>query len=74
MENTMAKIFQNSEFGVIEIITIDGKEYFPATDCAKMLGYSNPHDAVNRHCKTHGCVFYEVGVQTGIKSDGSHAI
>ena len=28
----MAKIFQNSEFGVIEIITIDGKEYFPAVD------------------------------------------
>ena len=74
MENTMAKIFQNSEFGVIEIITIDGKEYFPATDCAKMLGYSNPHDAVNRHCKTPGCVFYEVGVQTDIKSDGSPAI
>lgn len=74
MENTMAKIFQNSEFGVIEIITIDGKEYFPATDCAKMLGYENPQKAIRDHCKNPGITFCSVGVQTGIKSDGSPAI
>lgn len=61
MENTMAKIFQNPEFGVIEVIAIDGKEFFPATDCAKMLGYgSNPQDAVRRHCREDGCVFHAV--------------
>lgn len=30
---------------------IDGKEYFPATDCAKVLGYSNPHKAIGDHCR-----------------------
>lgn len=45
------KVFKNSEFGELKIMVIDGKEYFPATECAKMLGYSNPHDAIKRHCK-----------------------
>jgi prophage antirepressor-like protein len=37
-----------------EIRTIDqedGKILFCATDVAKMLGYSNPRDAVSKHCK-----------------------
>lgn len=55
MKNTMAKIFQNQEFGVIEVIIIDGKYYFPATDCARMLGYSNPQKAIRDHCKQDGC-------------------
>ena len=44
------KIFQNSEFGELEILIIDGKEYFPAIECAKILGYKNPHDAIKKHC------------------------
>jgi len=43
--------FHNEEFGAIEILTIDGKPYFPATDCSAMLGYSKPHDAIARHCR-----------------------
>lgn len=45
------KVFENSEFGELKVMVVDGKEYFPATECAKMLGYSNPHDAIKRHCK-----------------------
>jgi prophage antirepressor-like protein len=39
------------EFGELNVLVIDGKEYFPATNCARMLGYSNPHKAVIDHCK-----------------------
>ena len=46
------QIFNNSEFGELGLIIIDGKEYFPATACAKMLGYTNPHKAINDHCKS----------------------
>lgn len=35
MENTICKIFNNSEFGTLEVISIDGKDYFPAIDCAQ---------------------------------------
>lgn len=45
------KVFQNSEFGELGILLIDGKEYFPATQCAKTLGYKNARDAILRHCK-----------------------
>lgn len=45
------QVFKNTEFGELNILVIDGKEYFPATDCARILGYSDPYDAINRHTK-----------------------
>jgi prophage antirepressor-like protein len=45
------QVFKNTEFGELKVLVIDGKEYFPATDCARMLGYSNPRDADKDHCK-----------------------
>ena len=45
------KVFQNSEFGELGVLTIDGKEYFPATQCAIILGYKRPADAISAHCK-----------------------
>ena len=50
MENKL-QLFENEEFGRLEILMIDGKPYFPATECAEMLGYSKPHNAVSRHCR-----------------------
>lgn len=44
----------------VSILVIDGKEYFPATESASMLGYTNPHDAIIRHCKKDGVVNHEV--------------
>ena len=45
------KVFQNSEFGELGILLIAGKEYFPATQCAKVLGYADPYKAIKAHCK-----------------------
>lgn len=45
------KVFKNSEFGELGVLKIDGKEYFPATSCAKMLGYAKPRNAILSHCK-----------------------
>jgi anti-repressor protein len=44
-------IFSNSEFGELNVITIDGKKYFPATACAKMIGYKNPKKAISDNCR-----------------------
>lgn len=41
----------NNEFGKLDILIEDGKELFPARQCAKLLGYSNSADAVSRHCR-----------------------
>ena len=45
------QIFNNEEFGRVRTAQIDDKPYFVATDIANALGYTNPRDAVSRHCK-----------------------
>lgn len=50
------KVFSNSEFGELGVLVIDGKEWFPATQCAKLLGYADPHKAIKQHCKSEGWV------------------
>lgn len=48
------KVFKSTEFGELGVMMIAGKEYFPATQCAKILGYSNPRKAILDHCKAEG--------------------
>jgi len=50
------KVFSSTEFGELGVMLIDGKEYFPATHCAKILGYSDPFKAIKLHCKSEGWV------------------
>lgn len=54
------QIFKKDEFGEIQIIEENGKFEFEATGTAKILGYANPHDAIQRHCKKDGVVKHEV--------------
>lgn len=54
------KVFNHDQFGKLEVLVINEKEYFPANDVARKLGYSNTHDAINRHCRNKGVVFHEV--------------
>ena len=44
-------LFENEDFGQLRMIFIDGKQYFMANDVAKALGYSEPKNAIARHCK-----------------------
>ena len=48
------QIFTNSEFGELEILQEGDKFWFPATKCAQILGYSNPHKAIRDHCRGDG--------------------
>lgn len=54
------QIFSNSEFGQVRTLEHEGKALFMGADVAKILGYSNPHDALIRHCKEDGVVKHEV--------------
>ena len=45
------KVFSCTEFGELGVMLIDGKEYFPATQCAALLGHENPARAVRKYCK-----------------------
>jgi prophage antirepressor-like protein len=59
--------FNHSLFGEIEIVTIDGKEHFGATQAAMLLGYANPRDALIRHCREDGVVKHDVIDKLGRK-------
>lgn len=45
------KIFENPEFGKVRTIEDGDKFLFCGSDVARALGYSNPRDALRRHCK-----------------------
>lgn len=66
------QIFNNEEFGQVRTVEIEGKPYFVGKDVANALGYSNPRDAISRHCK--GVVkrdtFKEGGQQIALISEG----
>lgn len=66
------QIFNNPEFGKVRTLEIDGKPYFCGSDVAKALGYAKPQNAIATHCK--GAVKQGIGVQTGIKADGTPSI
>lgn len=66
------QVFQNQQFGEVRVIEEDGKVLFCGNDVAKALGYSNPRDAISRHCR--GVVKRDTWVQTGTKADGSPAM
>ncbi len=51
MKNEL-KVFKSSEFGELGLLIIDGKEYFPAKACAKILGYSDTTNAIKQHCRS----------------------
>ena len=53
MENAIQS-FSNTEFGELEILQEGDKFWFPATKCAQILGYTNPHKAIKDHCRSGG--------------------
>lgn len=65
------KIFENEEFGKVRtLIEGEDKVLFCGTDVARALGYSNPWDAIKRHCKVDGIVKHE-GVTTTVNQYGT---
>lgn len=67
------QIFSNSEFGEIRTITKDNEPMFCLADVCKALGISNVSQLKTR-LKEDGVITNEVGVQTGVKADGTPAI
>jgi prophage antirepressor-like protein len=64
------EIFKNEEFGAVRTVEMNGKPYFAASDVARALGYSNPRDAIARHCK--GVVKHD-GVSITVNQHGTES-
>ena len=67
------QIFNSDEFGEIRTITKDDEPMFCLADVCKALDISNVSQLKTR-LKEDGVITNEVGVQTGIKADGTPAI
>ncbi|HDJ2960550.1 TPA: phage antirepressor KilAC domain-containing protein [Staphylococcus aureus] len=61
--------FQNSQFGDLEILTIEGKQWFPAINVAETLGYTNPRKAIRDHAKERGVTIRSVIDSLGRKQN-----
>lgn len=57
---TALKILEHDEFGVMELLHLENKFYFPAAEAAQLLGYKNTRDAIKRHCIEEGIIKYQV--------------
>lgn len=44
-------LFSNLEFDGVRTVVRDGEPWFFASDVAQVLGYADPSEAVNQHCK-----------------------
>lgn len=51
-EEIIPEVFLSEVFGELRTTEIEDKTYFCGIDVARALGYSNPRDAVGRHCKS----------------------
>lgn len=67
------QIFNNEEFGSVRTITKDNEPMFCLADVCKALDINNVSQLKTR-LKEDGVITNEVGVQTGIKADGTPAI
>lgn len=63
------KVYQNSQFGELEILTIDNKEWFPAIKVAEILRYTNPRKAIRDHAKKRGVTIRSVIDSLGRNQD-----
>ncbi len=73
MESNAMKIFHNSEFGDIRTEVINGEPWFCLSDVCKALLINNPSQIKTR-LNEAGIITNEVGVRTGLKSDGTPSI
>lgn len=63
------QVFQSPQFGDLEILTAEGKEWFPAIKIAEKLGYSNPRKAIRDHTKERGVTIRSVIDSLGRKQN-----
>lgn len=72
MNELMTRVFENEEFGSVRTIVENGEVLFCGADVARALKYARPLNAIGQHCP-HS-LKRGVGVQTGVKADGTPAM
>lgn len=66
-ETNEVHVYEHPLFGKIRMFVQNGKTWFCGTDIATSLGYSNPRDAIVRHCKSQGVVIHDTPTNSGVQ-------
>lgn len=66
------QVFNNSEFGELRTVTIDGESWFVGKDVATALGYNNSRDAIAKHVDAED--LNTVAIRDGIKGNPNMTI
>lgn len=62
------EVFYFPQLGVsLRVQSINGEPWFVAKDIAESLQYSNPRDAIIKHCREKGVAFYDSLTEGGIQ-------
>jgi prophage antirepressor-like protein len=61
------QVFNNSEFGELRTVTIDGEPWFVGKDVATALGYNNSRDAIAKHVDAED--LNTVAIRDGVKGN-----
>ena len=67
------QIFNNNEFGNIRVIQINNTPYFVGKDVAEILGYNEPHKAIDRHIDEDDRMKYPITDNVG-RTQETHII
>jgi hypothetical protein len=67
-QTMMFKYEHDNQLDQVRTVEIDGEIWFVASDVAKVLGYSNPRDAISRHCKEKGVVKHDIPTKSNVQS------
>lgn len=59
------QLFENADFGTIRVMERDGKPWFVGKDVAEILGYNEPHKAIQRHVDDDDGMKYPITDTTG---------
>ncbi len=57
---TNLKVFQNTEFGAVRTIELEGVPHFIGKDVAEILGYSRPDHAISNHVDVEDKLMYQI--------------
>lgn len=66
------QVFNNSEFGELRTVTIDGESWFVGKDVTTALGYNNSRDAIAKHVDAED--LNTVAIRDGIKGNPNMTI
>jgi prophage antirepressor-like protein len=58
----------DNQLDKLRTVEINGEIWFVGSDVAKVLGYSNPRDAINRHCKERGVAKHDIPTKSGVQT------